>query len=248
MGYTFGPFDITGSVVNTSGSIILTGSMITTQAILSPSIYTTLVFDDMEFYHVSGTRSYFAGVGIPITASAFGAGMEVINGSYHLTLEPTASAPYKKWQAFSYDVRNLKLLSYRMYTNMTGSDFPAYTGGPNGPNISYVSFGQAYATAPNSATSGQIISNTMYSSVSGAYDQYDGNWDIFYSAGPVSTGGTEIGDAGTLYISSPVPFPISMAPTAYSPTYFTFLMSIGAGFATKTYKFRFALDVQDLGF
>ena len=231
-----------------SGSITLTGSISTTQPISSPSVYTTLVFDDMQFNHVSGTRSYFAGVGIPITASAFGAGMDVVSGNYHLALIPTASAPYKKWQAFDFDVRNLKLISYRMYTNMTGSDFPAYTGGANGPNISYVSFGQAYATNYNAASSGQTISNEMYSSISGAYDQYDGNWDIFYPAGPVSAGEVEIGDAGTLYISSPVPFPISMAPTAYSPKYFTFLMSVGAGFATKTYKYRFELDVQDLGF
>lgn len=228
-----------------SGSLLLTGSITSTQPITSPSLYTTLVFDDMQFYHVSGTRSYFAGVGIPITASAFGVGMNYVSGSYHIALEPTASAPYNKWQAFGYDVRNLKIIGYRWYTNMTGSDFPAYTGGPNGPNISYVSFGQAYATDTNAATSGQTISEAMYSSVAGAYDRYDGNWSIFYPAGPVSNGEVQIGDAGTLYLTGS--YNVSMAPTAYSPRYYTFLMSVGAGFATKTYKYRFELDVQDLG-
>lgn len=228
----------TGSIVLTTGSVtVLTGS------VTSPNVIYTLVFDDMEFNHVSGSRSYFAGVGIPITASSFGAG--IVDGN--LVLQPTASAPYSKYEAFKTIYRNARLVSYRMYTNLSGSDFPVYDYNSNGPKISYVSVGFASKTTANGATSGQSISNLMYSLTPGTYDGADGDgWETFLPGAVINTP-NEIMDAGTLYKDSPPPYEISFAPTEYSPTYFTFLMSIGAAFATKTYKFRFELDIEDNG-
>lgn len=217
-----------------SGSIILTGSITPTK------VQSTIVFDDMSFNHVSGTRSYYAGVGTSFTASSFGSG---VSGG-HITLSPTASSPYPTYSTFTFINKNCRITGYRMYTNVSGSDFPLYDSNTNGPKISYVSIGTATLTAPNSTSNGQVVSNLMYSLTSGSYDYADGYWETI-STGATLNNPPEILDAGTLYVTSSAN--ISIAPTAYSPTYFTFLMSIGAAFATKVYKFRFELDIEDLG-
>ena len=218
-----------------SGSLVLSGSVTSTT-----SNY-TVAYADMQFGHVSGTRSFFAGVGIPVTASSFGAG--VTNG--HITLSPTASAPdptYLAFTTFAPLSTNCTIVGYRMYTNISGSDFPQYDYNPNGAKISYVSIGTAYLTGPNSSTSGQPIQELMYSLTSGSYDYADGNWSTF-TPGAILNNPPEILDAGTLYLTSSTAN-VNITATPYSPAYFTFLMSMGAAFATKTYKFRFELIIQ----
>lgn len=228
------PLQLSGSIA-VSGSLIVSGSVTTTGAI------TTTLFSDMSFQHTSGSTSDFAGVGIPITASNFGGG---VDGAGHILLYPTASAPNPQYVAFRSENRNCKLVSYRMYTNITGSDFPQYDYNSQGPKISTIGVATAKLTDVNSFVGGQTISNSVFSLTSGSYDRADGTWSLISSGAYLSGPTTEIGDAGTLYISANAPFPISLSP-AYSPTYYTFLMNIGAAFATKVYKFRFELDIQN---
>lgn len=223
-----------------SGSLLVSGSITVTGAVTATQAYSTAVFTDMAFSHVSGTADFVAGVGIPISSSiGFGAGVNA-DGSIYLT--PTASAPLAKYAAFRTDNKPIQIVGYRIFTNISGSDFPQYDYNANGTKISRVSVGLANLSATSSAYSGQPLSYNMFSTVSGSYNGADGYWSTI-SAGAIKHSTAEIGDAGTLYLtSSNTSFVLS--PTAYSPTYYTFLMSIGAAFATKTYKFRFEVDYQ----
>ena len=230
----FGSVNLDGSITIPSGSItILTGS------VQAPNNVYTMFFDEMSFNHVSGSASLFAGVGIAITSSGFGGGFS----GGKLIMYPTASAPYTTYEAFTTIPRNVRMVKYRMYTNMVGADFPAYDGNSNGPAQAFVNFGRNFLSGPNSANSDQYIQNLMRSSVAG---QYDGNvWSLFYT-GSISGSTNEIYNAGTLY-KVDNDYIMDLAPTQYSPIYFTFIMSIGALFRTKTYKFKFELDIEDLG-
>lgn len=236
-----GSVNLTGDISLQSGSIsILTGSLFTNNFKYSK------VYGDLEFNHVSGSRSYYGGVttAYDVLPFGFGAGS---GGGNTLYLYPTASGAAPKYSTFDSINTNVKLVSYTMYSNIKATDFPAYDGNwsaGTGPTVGYVAIGTAYL-AP-SATSGLTIENELRSSQEGGYVPYSDEWSVV-PGGVVSTS-DEIGDYNTLYISRKSPYEISLAPTAYSPTYFTFLMSIGAKFPTKTYKFRFELILEDLGF
>ncbi len=201
----------------------------------------TLKFGDMQFSHVSGSGSYYAAVSsvlVPVLPSGFGAG---VDASRNLTLTPTTSS-VPTYSAFKSETSNLRVTGYRFYSNITGSDFPVYNFQSQGPNISFVAFGVAEKTGPNSATSAQLISREMYSLTAGTYDGADGEWSIV-PTGSVKSASPEILDSGTIYsVGSMGSSPIDLGPNPYSPVYYTFLLSMGAGFATKTYKFRLELD------
>lgn len=237
----FGTVNLDGSITIPSGSITLVSGSVTVLSgnVQAPNNVYTMEFDEMSINHVSGTLSYYAGVGVAISGSGFGGG--VVGNK--LAMYPTASAPYSTYEAFTTIPRNVRMVRYRMYTNMVGADFPAYDGNSNGPAQAFVNFGRNFLSGPNSANSDQYIQNLMRSSVAG---QYDGNvWSLFYT-GSISGSTNEIYDAGTLY-KVDNDYTMNLAPTQYSPIYFTFIMSIGALFRTKTYKFKFELDIEDLG-
>jgi hypothetical protein len=254
MGFQFGPFDITGSIVSFTGSFDTTGS-ITVQTgsitVLSGSLFASnfkysKIYGDLEVPHVSGSRSYYGGVTTAYNTLPFGFGAGS-GGGNTILLYPTASSPAPTYSTFTSINRNIKLIGYTMYSNILASDFPQYDGNFSsgaGPTVGYVSIGTAYL-AP-SATSGQVVSNELRSSQSGAYAPYSDEWSVV-PGGTVSSP-AQIGDYNTLYISDLSPLEISLAPTEYSPTYFTFLMSIGAKYPTKTYKFRFELILEDSGY
>jgi hypothetical protein len=233
MGYTFGPFDITGSVVNLTGAFNTSGSIILTGSISSTGTKSTLVFDEMSISHVSGTRDYYGGVGIAYDAlpQGFGSG----NDGPNITLIPTASGA---WMTLN---KNARVTGYRWYTNVVGADFPDWNNVDNETKI-FMFLGLAYL-APSSTTT-QGITNTLLSSEPGQYYWPGTNWQTG-SAGAVLNSPVQVGNAGTLYITGSSN--VSLAPTAYSPKYFTFMMSIGSQFPTKTYKFKFELDIEDLG-
>ena len=222
-----------------SGSIILSGSLTVSGSLVATNTTTTLFFNDMEFTHVSGSRSFYSGVGTAYSCSSFGAGVSQGN----LVLIPTAPSPNPEYSNFKSETSRYKVVGYRMFTNVSGSDFPVYNYQSDGPNLSYLSLGVASMNAPNSATSGQLVSNVMYSLTQGQYDGADGyGWIVVPTGSVLSNPPTEIKDTGTLYISSSINNPINIGPTVYGPVYYTFLMSIGAGFKSKKYKFRFELD------
>lgn len=71
----------------------------------------------------------------------------------------------------------------------------------------------------------------------------DGDWQVIPTGSVLSNPPTEIRDSGTLFTTGSVGFlVINLGPGQYSPVYYTFLMSIGAGFKSKKYKFRMELD------
>jgi len=239
-----GSLNLTGSITIETGSVTLVSGSVTVLSgyVSSPGITYAIDFDDMIINHESGSRSFFAGVGTPFTASVFGAGLD----GGKLVLYPTASAPSAKYATFKSLWRNAEITHYEVYTNFTGSDFPAYDNNTNGPTVSYVSLGVAFQTDGGSATSGQYISDLMYNSQAGTYNPGGKDFKVM-SAGAISNTPTEIMDGGTLYVAQAAPFTIDLNPTLNSPIYFTWLMSIGASFPTKTYKFRMRLLILDKG-
>jgi hypothetical protein len=226
-----------------SGSLILTGSLGVKGAVTSTQTYSTIVFPDLEFNHVSGTRTYAAGTKIVVSGSIpFGGGLD---SNYNLTLTPTASSPLPQYVAFrTENDRNIQVIGYRIYSNISGSDFPQYDNNVNGTKISFVSIGYVNKPTSNSTSVITPIEYYMYSGTSGSYNGADGNWSLI-PTGSVKSTSPEIRDAGTLYLTSSNASLI-LSPTAYSPTYYTFRMIMGASFPTKTYKFRFEVDYQTI--
>lgn len=246
-----GSINLSGSITVSSGSItVVSGSInLLSGTVNAPNKVYTMVFDDMEFSHTSGSRSYYSGVGVPMpVADGFGAGYD----GERLVLYPTASAPYSRYENFTSTVRNVKILGYRLYTNIVGADFPLYDNNSNSTvTRGYVNLGTAWLSGPSSVNSAQFIQEGIYSYASGSYEPFGPYGSNEWSVVPdyaIKSPTDEILEAGTLYIKQAYANAyINLAPTDYSPTYFTFLMSIGSAFRTKTYKFRFEFDLEDFG-
>lgn len=208
----------------------LPGGWSTTQR-QNPTL-STLTYPDMSINHVSGTTSFYAGVGVAYSGSSFGSG---INGNYRLVLYPTASAPAPTYATFTTEAPNVvTATTMRVYTNITSSDIPSYDNNPNGPTVAFMYLGSAYLTAPNGSTSGQRSTVEMLYPETILY-----YWNTV--VGGIQNTPLEIGDRGTLYKEEPVAGG-SIGSGSFSPYYYTFVMRIGAAFPTKTYKFRFELD------
>ena len=239
MGFAFGPFDITGSLVTLTGSLNTTGSINLTGSITSTTNKYTLTFTDMSISHVSGTRDFYAGVGTAFTALPFGFGSG--NDGSRIILYPTASSG-AKYSTFTTIPKNAKITRYTIYTNAVVADLPDFNGNDNQTTI-YTSIGTAYL-APSS-TSQQNETVKLLTMNPGTYSPLADIWSIA-STGSVLNSPVEILDDSTFYITGSCN--INIAPTEYSPTYFTFLMSIGSQFPTKTYKFRVELEIEDSGY